>query len=110
MALPGRIAAGVTGGVACYYLCAPIADALAGTLTNAEAGGVIGWGTGQGEAGVGATRSLSQGLTRAVVEAMKRQGLTRNTVRSSSSNMRLELRRPLEQVLQIPNWLNVSNL
>ncbi|MEP7362389.1 MAG: RHS repeat-associated core domain-containing protein [Acidobacteriota bacterium] len=75
----GSALVGATGGVACYYGCAAVAELFAGTITNAEAGGVIGWGTGQG--GAGATRALARGLTRAAVEQMKRQGLTKNTVK-----------------------------
>lgn len=49
-------------------------------LGNNPAGTIIGWGTGQTSAGVSATQSVTQGLSKAAVETMKKQGFNRITV------------------------------
>jgi hypothetical protein len=79
IAAGGSVALGAGGGAACYYYCEWLADLFGEALTNQEAGNVIGWGKGQVNAS--ATRDLARGLTRSAVETMKRNGLTKNTVK-----------------------------
>ncbi|HWY53314.1 MAG TPA: RHS repeat-associated core domain-containing protein [Terriglobales bacterium] len=49
-------------------------------LTNQAAGQIIGWGTGQGAAGVQATEQLAQNLTKEAVQEMIQKGLNKATV------------------------------
>jgi RHS repeat-associated protein len=49
-------------------------------ITNQAAGQIIGWGSGQGAAGVQATRQVTQTLTKEAVKEMIEKGLTRSTV------------------------------
>jgi RHS repeat-associated protein len=57
-----------------------IGEVSATTLSNQAAGAIIGWGTRQ--SGAAATRELTNNLTRAAVEAMKRKGLNRATAQN----------------------------
>src|SRR2546422_1606176 len=63
-----------------YLLTAGGSVALEIPLTNQAAGEIIGWGTGQGAAGVHATEQLAQNLTKEAVQEMIKKGLNKATV------------------------------
>jgi len=63
-----------------YLLTAGGSVALEIPLTNQAAGEIIGWGTGQGAAGVQATEQLAQNLTKEAVQEMIKKGLNKATV------------------------------
>jgi RHS repeat-associated protein len=76
----GSVAIGGTAGVGLYASGAgagltTLGDLSLNILTNQQAGAIIGWGTGQAEAGVLATQELAANLTAEDVAGMEAKGL-----------------------------------
>ena len=73
-AMAGLLRAGMN------FAATALEDSFGPVLTNRDAGSIIRWGTSQ--AGADTTEGITRGLTKAGVEEMKRQGLTKNTVKA----------------------------
>jgi hypothetical protein len=63
-----------------YLLTAGGSVALEIPLTNQAAGEIIGWGTGQGAAGVQVTEQVTQNLTEEGLKQMIKKGLNKTTM------------------------------
>jgi hypothetical protein len=69
-----------TGDVAAAAAGAAAEAAEGVALTSAEAGELIGWGTGQSAEAVAQTRAVTENLTEAIVKDLATKGLTRDWV------------------------------
>ena len=80
----GSVVGGVTGGLGLSALgtgagLTTLGDLSLNTLTYQEAGAIIGWGTGQAQAGVAVTEQLAANLTAEDVAGMEAKGLNTAT-------------------------------